>query len=128
MNGDGWDDLVVRSTTAFGVLSLDSARQLRTRSRALQGSVTTGGWRLAVTDTIVGAANLDRWRGDELVVRTPFAFGALTFGWNDFTLLTFDMAINQTLLDHWQVGSTDNPFVVGDLDGDGADEVVVLKR
>lgn len=121
VNGDGASDLLLRSSTRFGVISLVS-NTLRTRTSKPFGYLAAGGWRLGSTDALLAALDTDAVPGDELVFKSPWGMGIITFSPGGFTPRTLSGAPKDSVWDGWLLRSTDRVHPVGDTDGDGKEE------
>jgi hypothetical protein len=128
LNGDGRDDLVLRSDTRWGVLSLDSADALRTRTSYPHGAMTYGGWRLGSDDEIVAVGDFNGYRGDDLLLRSGWGTGIVGFSGYNYTFDTMDAAAHGDLAGTWLHASEDEVYGPVDMDGDGTDAFLFQRR
>jgi M6 family metalloprotease-like protein len=117
LDGDGADEIYVRSPEWAGVLELTGG-QLTMKS--IQHDWIDG-WNLGA-DNQEWVGRFTRPDRDEILVRSPDWIGV--FQWNDAAGNLRLASIQHDWVDGWNLG-TDNWHTVADLDGDGLDEVYI---
>lgn len=127
LNGDGSQDIVIKSSSALGVLSITSTGDLRSRTKYANGTSFYGGWRLGPTDQVVSVGNFDGYRGEDLLVRNGWGTGFITFKSNNFTFVSPALRAHGELMDSWLHSAVDVAHGSGDLDGDGIDEFIMQR-
>ncbi|MEL6342487.1 MAG: FG-GAP-like repeat-containing protein [Myxococcota bacterium] len=130
-NGDGKDDIVVESGWGIGVLTVSGGRL--TSLLARPNDTWFGSWRYNAAfhtydDQIEEIGDFDGDGDDDLLITSEWGIGILTLSGTSFTSLT--TAANDTWLGSWRYNaafhtSDDRILGVGDLDGDGADDILI---
>lgn len=117
LNGDGRDEIYVRSPDWAGVLALQDGTL---QSLSVQND-WVGEWNLAADNTeYVG--RFTRRDRDEILVRSPDWAGLIS--WDETARALTAPAPQHGWVDGWNLGG-DNWHTIADLDGDGLDEVYV---
>jgi subtilisin family serine protease len=127
-DGNRRSELLVTSPWGIGVL-----KRYRSVYRALMlepNGTRFGGWLLNTADNRFGpVGDLDGDRRQEILVRSPWGIGLLQLAETAASTYTFQplmMAQNGTRFGGWLLNTADNHFgPVGDLDGDGKDEILI---
>lgn len=122
-DGDGRDEVIVRSPWGIGMLKLSGAT-FAAPMMARNGT-RFGGWLLNTDDNWFGpAGDVDGDGRDELVIASPWGVGVLELAGSTMSAAT--MAPNGTRFGGWLLNTHDNRFrAAADLDGDGRDELFV---
>jgi acyl-CoA hydrolase len=122
-DGDGAAEILVTSPWGIGVLK-QSGGTLTPLMMAPNGT-RFGGWLLNTGDNTFGpVGDFDGDGAAEIVVSSPWGVGVLKLSGG--TLSVPMMAPNGTRFGGWLLNTADNAFgPVGDLDGDGATEIVI---
>ncbi len=122
-DGDGRDEVMVRSPWGIGLLKL-SGTTLTPLMMAPNGT-RFGGWLLNTADNRFGpVGDFDGDGRDEIVVSSPWGIGILKFAGG--TLAAPMMAPNGTRFGGWLLNTGDNWFgPTGDYDRDGRSEFAV---
>ena len=123
VNGDGRDEVVVTSPWGIGILRWNGST-LEPVMMAANGT-RFGGWLLNTADNVLGpVGDFDGDGREEIVISSPWGIGLLR--WDGSNLVPVMMAANGTRFGGWLLNTADNRFgPVGDLNGDGRDELVV---
>jgi len=126
-DGDGLDEILVRSPWGIGILKLSgsgSSTTLRPLMMAPNGT-RFGGWLLNTADNRFGpVGDFDGDRRDEIIVTSPWGIGVLKLSAS--TLAAPMMAPNGTRFGGWLLNTGDNWFgPAGDFDRDGRQEFAV---
>ena len=126
-DGDGRDEIVVRSPWGIGILKLSgsgSSTALRPLMMAPNGT-RFGGWLLNTADNRFGpVGDFDGDGRDEIVITSPWGIGVLKLSGS--TLAAPMMAANGTRFGGWLLNTGDNWFgPAGDFDRDGRQEFAV---
>lgn len=127
LNGDGSEDIVVRSSSALGVLSVDASGVLRSRTSYSYGTRLSGDWVLGSLDQIVAVGDFDGYRGEDLIFRSGWGTGFITFKSYEYTLISPAIRAHDELMDSWLHAYVDTVHGAGDLDGDGSDEFIMQR-
>ncbi len=124
LDGDGRDEFVVVGPAGIAVLKLSGAT-FTTIAQASTGS-RIGDWLLNPDDNYFWPAADYLGDGrDDLLVTSPWGMGILTM--SDGRLTSRAMVANGTRIGGWLLNTLDNRFApVGDLDGDGRPELLVV--
>lgn len=123
IDGDGAAEIVITSPAGLGVLKL--VRGQFTALTTIRNGARLGDWSLDTrTNRVVCVADLDGDGRSELLVASARGLGVLALAGDRFTALaTVD---NGASLDGWTLATAEDRFTrVGDLDGDGAAEILV---
>jgi len=122
-DGDGRSEMVVASPWGIGMLK-QSGGSFDDVMLAPNGT-RFGEWLLNTADNRFGpVGDFDGDGKDEILVTSPWGIGVLKLSGNTFTMSM--MAPNGTRFGEWLLNTGDNRFgPVGDLDGDGKDEILV---
>lgn len=123
LDGDGRSELFV--TSPRGVAALQLQRDTFTAPAMAPAGARLGAWPLQTLGDVFGpAADLDGDGRSELLVTSARGLGVLALAGDRFTALaTVD---NGASLDGWTLATAEDRFTrVGDLDGDGAAEILV---
>lgn len=120
-DGDGRDEVMVRSPWGIGLMKLSGAT-LSPLVMAANGT-RFGGWLLNTADNRFGpVGDFDGDGRDEIVVSSPWGIGILKLAGGNLTAPM--MAPNGTRLGSWLLNTGDNWFgPVGDYDRDGRSEL-----
>ncbi len=126
-DGDGHDEIVVRSPWGIGLLKLSasgSSYALQPLMMAPNGT-RFGGWLLNTADNRFGpVGDFDGDGREEIIVSSPWGIGMLKL--SSSTLSAPMMASNGTRLGNWLLNTGDNWFgPAGDFDLDGRQEFAV---
>ena len=123
LDGDGADEIVITSPWGIGVLAF-TGTSLDSLMLAPNGT-RFGGWLLNTADNVIeGMADLDGDGADEIVITSPWGIGVLAF--TGTSLESLMLAPNGTRFGGWLLNTADNVIEgMADLDGDGADEIVI---
>jgi len=123
LDGDGRWEILVTSPWGIGVLRQSGG----TFSAVMMAPNGTrfGGWLLNTADNRFGpTGDFDGDGKPEILVTSPWGIGILKLSGGAFTVLM--MAPNGTRFGGWLLNTADNRFgPVGDLDGDGREEILV---
>jgi hypothetical protein len=122
-DGDSRTDLFVSSPWGIGILKL-SGNTLAEQMIARNGT-RFNGWLLNTADNRFGpVGDFDGDGVEEILVTSPWGIGIFKLSGN--TINVPMMAQNGTRFGGWLLNTADNRFSpVGDVDGDGADEILV---
>jgi subtilisin family serine protease len=122
-DGDGFEEILVTSPWGIGILKL-GATSFTPLMMAPNGT-RFGGWLLNTADNHFGpVGDFDGDGQDELMVSSPWGIGMLKLSGS--TLTAPMMQPNGTRFGGWLLNTGDNWFgPVGDLDGDGRDELMI---
>jgi acyl-CoA hydrolase len=123
LDGDGRWEILVTSPWGIGVLR-QSGGTFTAVMMAPNGT-RFGGWLLNTADNRFGpTGDFDGDGKPEILVTSPWGIGILKLSGGAFTVLM--MAPNGTRFGGWLLNTADNRFgPVGDLDGDGREEILV---
>lgn len=123
VDGDGRDEVLVTSPWGLGILELGPTG-LTSLMLAPNGT-RFGGWLLNTGDNAFPLlADVDGDGRAEIVVTSPWGLGILEL--SGTTLTSIVMAPNGTSFGDWTLDTaTDRIEVAADVDGDGADELVI---
>jgi subtilisin family serine protease len=126
-DGDGLDEIFVRSPWGIGILKLSGSGTTTTLRPLMMAPNGTrfGGWLLNTADNRFGpVGDFDGDRRDEIVVTSPWGLGVLKLAGS--TLAAPMMAANGTRFGGWLLNTGDNWFgPAGDFDRDGRQEFAV---
>jgi len=124
LDGDGKDEIFIDSPWGIGVLK-ESGNTMSAVMMAPNGT-RFGGWLLNTADNRFGpVADFDGDGKPEILVTSPWGIGVFKLTGNTFTVLM--MAPNGTRFGGWLLNTSDNRFgPVGDIDGDGRAEILVV--
>ncbi len=137
LNDDGKKDIVLRSSTSVGILSIGYTGTLRVRKSYPIGSAVSGGWRWGRRDQIVAVGNFDGLYGEDLLVQNNWGIGLLTM--RNTNTVVYSPTLSQrgtgmgvwfhTEADRVEGGSRSNHHlgVSGDMNGDGTDEFMIQR-
>lgn len=120
-DGNGKDDLLIKSWWGFGILTKDAAL---TTLGLKPFSSYLGSWYLRSSDTYAAVADFDGDGRDELLIRGASGtgiIGASSTGW----LFTQRRWPNNAWVGGWRLGALDTVGGTGDFNGDGKDDFVV---
>ncbi len=123
-DGDGIDELLVTSPTGIAILKRSGGTF--TALTVVRNGTRMGGWLLNTNDNHFWTPA--DYTGDgraDLLVTSPWGLGVLS--WTGTRLDSRVMAQNGTRFGGWLLNTLDNRFApVGDLDGDGLPELLVI--
>ena len=128
MTTDGRAELVVRNADGLGLLTLDSAEQLRTRTRFFHGNAFSGGWLFGAGDDFVGMGDFDGLGGEDLLIRSGWGIGVISLRWYSYTLIALGLEPYTSMLDGWYLESGDDFVDTIDFDGNGIDEFMLHRE
>lgn len=122
-DGDGRDEILVTSPWGIGMLKLGSTTF--TPLMMAPNGTRFGGWLLNTADNIFGpVGDFDGDGRDEIMVSSPWGIGMLKLSGGMLTAPL--MQRNGTRFGGWLLNTADNWLgPVGDLDGDGRDELMI---
>ncbi|MDP8929394.1 MAG: S8 family serine peptidase [Actinomycetota bacterium] len=120
---DGASELLVTSPWGIGVLNVTGGGYSATM--LAPNGTRFGGWLLSTADNWFGpVGDFDGDGRTEILVRSPWGIALLKLTGTSFS--TMVIARNGTRFGGWLLNTADNWFgPVGDLDGDGRDELVI---
>ena len=121
-DGDGKDDIVIRSGWGLGILSLGPSGLVARSARPYGTSV--GGWNLGAADVIEGIGDLDGDGKAELVIRSGWGIAVLELVGDALTPLIIKP--KDTVFDGWRYDPAQTRVrAIADFDGDGREDLVV---
>ncbi|MEP0873265.1 FG-GAP-like repeat-containing protein [Trichocoleus desertorum AS-A10] len=122
-DGDGRTEILVTSPWGMGVLK-QSGNTLTAAMMAANGT-RFGGWLLNTADNRFGpVGDFDGDGRAEILVTSPWGLSIFKLSGNTMTVSA--IAANGTRFGDWLLNTADNRFSpVGDVDGDGRDEILV---
>ncbi len=129
LDGDGRMEIVLRSDEWLGVIAYDvAAKKLVAKHLSYDWVISADGsfgWNLGSSDQQL-VADMDGDGRDEIVLRSPEWLGVVAYNGTKFVCVTlsYDWIMNADSSAGWNLGSGDR-HLTGDVDGDGADEVVI---
>ena len=121
-NGDGKDDIVVRSGWGIGILtrSGNTFTSLMLKPKGTR----FGGWNYSGSDVIEGIGDTDGDGKDELVIRSGWGIGVLRLAGSSLT--TAVIKPKGTHFGGWNYDPGNNRVrAIADFDGDGKDDLLV---
>jgi subtilisin family serine protease len=123
-DGDGRDEILVRSPWGIGLLRLGAGHQLQPLMMAPNGT-RFGGWLLNTADNQFGPiGDFDGDGRDEIMVSSPWGIGILKYASGGLSAPM--MAANGSRFGGWLLNTADNWLgPVGDFDGDGRAELMI---
>jgi hypothetical protein len=127
-NGDGKEDLVVRSSSGFAILTIDGSGNFQTLNSYSYGT-WLGSWYLQSSNDFLAAGDFNgNGRADLLVRNSSWGIGFLerdlggnVSSWNNISWGSCVGGGGSC----WTLTSTDQLYWVGDFDGNGTKDIVV---
>ncbi|MBN2573681.1 MAG: choice-of-anchor A family protein [Deltaproteobacteria bacterium] len=127
-DGDGRDDILIKSSGNLGILSLTSSNSKRSLMVKPNGS-WFGGWRYTSSvDVIRKVADMDTDSAHkaDILIRNPAWIGILSY--SNGTLTSKMVQTQGTWFGQWQSSYSDVIEGVGDFTGDGLVDILVSNR
>ena len=126
-DGDGTDEVVVTSDWGIGLLEHDGDRMRAKMVRANDSWL--GAWRYNASfhgseDLIEGIGDFDGDGDDELLITSEWGLGILR-GSGSTSLTTLTTLADNNWAGGWRYETHNEIVGIGDVDGDGADDIVV---
>lgn len=124
-DGDGQEEILVRSPWGIGILKLTGTTPTFQPLMMASNGTRFGGWLLNTADNVFGPVGDFNGDGrDEIAITSPWGIGVLRFNGTTFDAVM--MAPNGTRFGGWLLNTGDNWLgPVGDFDRDGRDELVI---
>lgn len=124
-DGDGREEILVRSPWGIGILKLTGTTPIFQPLMMAPNGTRFGGWLLNTADNVFGPVGDFNGDGrDEIAITSPWGIGVLRFNGTTFDAVM--MAPNGTRFGGWLLNTADNWLgPVGDFDRDGRDELVI---
>jgi hypothetical protein len=123
LNGDGRDDLIVKSATKLGVLYRGSTGSYGTLN-VLTFGTNVGTWPLTAADKIVGVADFNGDGRADILIRNDTAF-AILYRTAGGTITTLHHVNQGTWIGGWYFHGSNKLLGVADYNGDGRADFLV---
>jgi hypothetical protein len=116
---DGREDVIVRSSAGFAIVSVDGGYRFLTRE-VVQNGQWLGDWHYGAGDVFVGAGDFDGNGRDDILVRSPWGLGVISRtgpgSWTHLAIQPFN-----GWLGGWYLHDSNALSATGDLNGGGTD-------